>query len=130
MQRLFAAFALATLAAQAHACPDLDALVKRYGITFSGFLVPIPAVAHPALSRDGKIVRLPVRYPDFVADGFRHTVVYDAGTRKAWILRTGGFVGVREWYGPVDADGAKLEHCTIKPEPEPDLVQHPPRKST
>lgn len=89
MPRLVAAFALATLAAQAHACPDLDALVERYGITFSGFLAPIPAVGRPALSRDGRIVR------------------------------TGGLLNVREWYGPVDPEGAKLEQCKVEPEPEP-----------
>jgi len=131
MQRLFTAFALAALSAQACACPDLEALVKRYGISFSGFLEPIPAVAHPALSKDGAIVRLKVRYPDFVSDGFRHTVVYDTGTGKAWILRTGGFVGVREWYGPVDVGGAKLEQCGSEPEPAPvpEFRPKPPRKT-
>lgn len=129
MPRLFAALALATLATQAHACPELDALARRYGITYAGFLAPIPAVARPALSKDGKVVRLPLRYPDFVSDGFRHTVVFDAGTRKAWILRTGGFVGVREWYGPVDAGDAKLEHCKIAPQPAPDFMQPVARRS-
>jgi len=29
-----------------------------------------------------------------VADGFHHAIVMDRSTKKIWILRTGGFVGV------------------------------------
>lgn len=112
------AFAIAATmgAANASACPELDALAKRYGISFSGFDKPIPATTRPAVAEDS-LLRLPVGYPEIVSDGFRHTVLFDAATRKAWILRTGGFAGVREWYGPVDVGDSKLENC--RPEPAP-----------
>lgn len=112
------AFAIAATmgAANASACPELDALATRYGISFSGFDKPIPATTGPAVAEDS-LLRLPVGYPEIVSDGFRHTVLFDAATRKAWILRTGGFAGVREWYGPVDVGDSKLENC--RPEPAP-----------
>ncbi len=110
MKRMLAMSAL-LLSAQAGACPDLEVLAKRYGISFSGFLTPIPAAKRPAFSHDGRLLHLQVDSPAFVSDGFRHKVVFDSATRKAWILRTGGFAGVREWYGPVDAGDARLENC-------------------
>lgn len=97
-------------------CPELDALAKRYGISFSGFDKPIPATQGPAAA-EGSLLHLPIAYPEIVSDGFRHTLLFDATTRKAWILRTGGFVGVHEWYGPVDVGDSKLENC--RPEPRP-----------
>ena len=109
------AFAIAATMgmANAHAgnCPELDQLVKRYGITFGGFAKPIPAVRLPSLSKEGRLLHLRVVTPEFVSDGFRHKILFDSSTRKAWILRTGGFVGVRQWYGPVDASDARLENC-------------------
>lgn len=114
MKRLTLALAALAIPAPALACPELDALARRYGISFSGFDTPIPAVKGPAVP-EGKLLRLPLGYPEIVSDGFRHTVLFDTATRKAWILRTGGFAGVHEWYGPVEVGGAKLEHC--RPEP-------------
>jgi len=31
--------------------------------------------------------------------------------RSAWILRTGGFVPVRQWFGPVDVGGVSTDGC-------------------
>jgi hypothetical protein len=102
-------------AANASACPGLDALTQRYGISFSGFDKPIPAVQGPAVPGEGRLARLPVASPEIVSDGFRHTVLFDPATKKAWILRTGGFAGVHEWYGPVDAGSMALEDCRSEP---------------
>jgi hypothetical protein len=109
MKYLVATLAAAVLATDAHACPELDALVKRYGISFSGFARPIPAVKGPGALDAGRL--LAVSYPEIVSDGFRHAILFNARTRKAWILRTGGFAGVREWYGPVEVGEARLENC-------------------
>jgi len=111
MKRTLAALVAGLVFAQASACPELDTLAKRYGISFGGFMTPIPAVAMPAFSKTGDLLHLPIASAELVSDGFRHKVVYDTATGKAWILRTGGFVGVREWYGPVDAADVKLENC-------------------
>ena len=125
MQRVIVALAALVFAANASACPALDALVKRYGISFGGFMKPIPAVSGPAFSANGRLVRVKLAYPPLVSDGFRHTLVFDTATRKAWILRTGGFVGVREWYGPVDAGEGRLEDCRSQPEPELVVLERP-----
>ena len=111
---VFAAIGL--LSAQALACPLSDSLATRYGITFSGFSTTVPESAAPDTTHGGPFVR--VRIPDtgsVVADGFRHTIVMDRSTKKAWILRTGGFVGVYQWYGPVDAVDAALDDCRLEP---------------
>jgi len=125
MKRTFIALVAALLGANASACPELDALTKRYGITFGGFMTPIPAVNLPAFSKAGHLLHLPIQTPELVSDGFKHKVVFDTATRKAWILRTHGFAGVREWYGPVEADDAKLENCQA----EAEKVVEPIRKS-
>jgi hypothetical protein len=110
---------LATLmslsSAQALACPLSDSLATRYGISFSGFSNTVPESAAPDTTHGGPFVR--VRMPDAsnVADGFRHTIVMDRSTKKVWILRTGGFAGVYQWYGPVDAVDASLDNCPLEP---------------
>lgn len=117
MRMIFLAIAATTSVTNAFACPVSDALAKRYGISFSGFDTPIPAAAQePAGSGGSRLVRLPLPSAYLVSDGFQHTVVLDTAAKKAWILRTGGFAGVREWYGPVDAGDATLEGCRIEPE--------------
>ena len=50
-----------------------------------------------------------------VSDGFHHTIVLDRTTKKAWILRTGGFVSVYQWYGPVDVINPSIENCQLEP---------------
>jgi hypothetical protein len=117
---------LATLmslsSAQALACPLSDSLTTRYGVSFSGFSTAIPASTAPDTTHGGPFVR--VRMPDAsnVADGFHHTIVMDRSTKKVWILRTGGFVGVYQWYGPVDAVDASLADCRL--EPADSIQQH------
>jgi hypothetical protein len=101
--------------AQAPACPLSASLTARYGVSFSGFSTAIPESAAPDTTHGGPFVR--VRMPDKgnVADGFHHTIVMDRSTRKVWILRTGGFVGVYQWFGPVDAVDPSLDNCQLEP---------------
>ncbi len=115
MKNMMLAAVIGLSSAQALACPLSDSLATRYGISFSGFGTAIPASAAPDTAHGGPFVR--VRMPDAsnVADGFRHTIVMDRGTNKVWILRTGGFVGVYQWYGPVDAVDASLDDCRLEP---------------
>ena len=97
----------------APACAPAAWLAEHYGISFSGFTTPIPAVTPPDLSGNA-YVRVPIPQRVFVSDGFRHAAVINRVTKKAWILRTGGFVSVYEWYGPVDADTTALDSCSIQ----------------
>lgn len=99
----------------ARGCPATW-LARHYGITFSGFTTPIPAAKPPDVTNDGAFVRLSIPQPVSVNDGFRHTALIDKRTKKAWILRTGGFIGVHEWYGPVDVDTTSLDGCVQQPE--------------
>ena len=104
-----AAVAALVLSANAAACPASAALAERYGISFSGFDKPIPATSEPNTAGGGPYLRVAIASPVIVSDGFKHTVVMDTATKKAWILRTGGFAGVYEWYGPVEM-GEALAH--------------------
>jgi hypothetical protein len=115
MDAFAAAVSLAVIAPHAPACPLTQSLVERYGISFSGFTKAIPAGAAPDTSHGGPFARIIIPDDSKVADGFRHAVVVDTKTKKAWILRTGGFVGVYEWYGPVDAGAASIEGCRLEP---------------
>jgi hypothetical protein len=116
MKKSAIAASLVLCSAHALACPLSETLAERYGISFSGFKTAIPAAGAPDTS-DGAFLRVTVRDDSKVSDGFRHAIVMNTGTRKAWVLRTGGFAGVYEWFGPVDAAGASLEHCTLEPMP-------------
>lgn len=115
MKYMMLATLMSLSSAQALACPLSDSLATRHGISFSGFSTTVPLSAAPDTTHGGPFVR--VRVPDAgnVADGFRHTIVMDRSTKKAWILRTGGFVGVYQWYGPVDATDASIENCQLEP---------------
>jgi hypothetical protein len=105
------AMAAAVFSANAFACPVADKLAERYGISFSGFDTPIPSARAPAGANGGGFVRMPIRESMLVSDGFRHTAVLHPATKQAWILRTGGFAGVYEWYGPVDVGDMPLDGC-------------------
>jgi hypothetical protein len=109
--------------AQAFSCPLSDSLAAHYGISFSGFSTAVPESAAPDTTHGGPFVR--VRMPDAsnVADGFHHTIVMDRSTKKIWILRTGGFVGVYQWYGPVDAVNPSLDNCRLEPTDGPNRVE-------
>lgn len=95
----------------ASACPELDRLAERHGITSGGFIATIPAVEQPALSNGGRSLQLSGNRVTLVSDGFRYEILFESATRKVWILRTGGFTNERQWYGPVDAGDARLEDC-------------------
>jgi hypothetical protein len=115
MKHVVLATLMTLMSAQAPACPLSESLMTRYGVSFSGFSTAIPESAAPDTAHGGPFVR--VRMPDAgnVADGFHHTIVMDRSTKKVWILRTGGFVGVYQWFGPVDAVDASLDDCRVEP---------------
>jgi hypothetical protein len=115
MESFAAAISLAMMTPHAPACPLTASLVERYGISFSGFTKAIPISTTPDTSHGGPFARVAIPDDSKVADGFRHTVLFDTRTKKAWILRTGGFEGRYEWYGPVDAGAASIEGCRLEP---------------
>ena len=106
-----AAAALILCSLQAVACPLSDAISTRYGISFSGFKTPIPAATAPDMTDSGSFIRFAVRDNSKVADGFRHTIVMNTKTKTAWVLRTGGFASVYDWFGPVDARHVSIQNC-------------------
>lgn len=105
------------------ACPAADHLIRTYGISYSGF---DKAVAKSEAQDKNKtlpadIVILPLwRDQPLVPDGFKHTAWINKKTRQAWILRTGGFAGVREWYGPVAVENVDFTGCATEPVPVPE----------
>jgi len=111
MKHLAVATALILCSAQAVACPLSEALSTRYGISFSGFKTPIPAATAPDMTDPGIFIRVAVRDNSKVADGFRHTIVMNTKTKQAWVLRTGGFASVYDWFGPVDAHHVPVQNC-------------------
>jgi hypothetical protein len=111
MKHLAVAAALILCSLQAVACPLSDALSTRYGISFSGFKTTIPAATAPDMTDSGSFIRVAVRDNSKVADGFRHTIVMNTRTKQAWVLRTGGFASVYDWFGPVDAHHAPVQNC-------------------
>jgi len=115
MKNLFIAALMGLLSAQAFACPLSKSLAERYGISFSGFSTAIPESKGPETGSGGPFVRVVVPDASNVSDGFHHTIVLDRTTKKAWILRTGGFVSVYQWYGPVDVINASIENCRLEP---------------
>ena len=115
MKNLVMAALMGLLSTQALACPLSQSLTERYGISFSGFRTAIPEAKSPETGNGGQFVRVRVPDDSNVSDGFHHTIVLDRTTKKAWILRTGGFVGVYQWYGPVDVINPSIENCQLEP---------------
>jgi hypothetical protein len=111
MRHLAATAALILCSLQAVACPLSDAISTRYGISFSGFKTPIPAATAPDMTDSRSFIRVAVRDNSKVADGFRHTIVMNTKTKQAWVLRTGGFASVYDWFGPVDAQHVSIRNC-------------------
>lgn len=96
-------------------CPAADTLITTYGISFSGFkksIAKLPAEPNFGGRRD-ELARIVLPSEDNVKDGFQHTAVINKVTKQAWLLRTGGFVGVYEWYGPISIDNVDLEGCIV-----------------
>lgn len=111
MRNLAVAASLIFCSINVLACPLSETLSERYGISFSGFKTAIPAAKAPDTTDTGSFVRVIVQDESKVSDGFHHTIVMNTKTKKAWVLRTGGFPSVYEWFGPVDAPNASVQHC-------------------
>lgn len=111
MKNLVIAASLIFCSTHVFACSVSQTLAERYGITFSGFKTPIAVGTAPNTADSASFIRLIVPDQSKVSDGFRHTVVMNTKTNKAWILRTGGFASVYQWFGPVDALGVSLKDC-------------------
>lgn len=109
MKRFSFLLVLGMLAAPAWACTAADALKARYGITYAGFEVPIAPATEPAGAN--KLLTVDLDDTTLVYDGFQHTAYVDQSSKKAWILSTGGFASVRQWFGPVDVQDISFTGC-------------------
>jgi hypothetical protein len=98
------------------ACEPVEALLREYGISYTGFERSPPITAAPRWNEwpreDYRFMPLPRN--DRVRDGYNHSILVNAKLRQAWINRTGGFAGVHEWYGPVPIDVVDLRQCDIR----------------
>lgn len=103
----------------AHAgCPAADSLIRTYGISPAGFDKPLPKSEPQDKNKSSNpdIVVLSLwRNQPIVHDGFQHSAWINRKTKQAWIIRTGGFVGVREWYGPITVENLDLSGCQTEP---------------
>jgi hypothetical protein len=124
MKNLVVAASLVLWSVHALACPLSETLSKRYGISFSGFKTAIPAAEGPDTTDTASFIRVVVQDESKVSDGFRHTIVMNTKTEKAWVLRTGGFASVYEWYGPVDAHNASVKNCSAQKMSVETLASH------
>ena len=97
-------------------CEPVHALIREYGISYTGFEKSLPPAAPPKWDawprEDYRFMALPRN--DRVRDGFNHSILVNAKLKQAWINRTGGFAGVHEWYGPVAIGVVDLRQCEIK----------------
>jgi hypothetical protein len=113
----FTAFTIITLPVRAN-CAVADALIGQYGISFSGFTQSLPRVSLPAERQSPPQALLTLELPNqngHVSDGFSHTALINKMQKRVWILRTGGFAGVYQWYGPVALPTADLAGCKTEP---------------
>lgn len=125
MKRFAVAASMVLLSAHAVACPMSQSLAEQYGISFSGFKTAIRSTHAPDTMSGEQFVRVAIPDESNVSDGFRHTVVMDTKTKKAWILRTGGFLYVYQWFGPIDVINDSLKDCRL----EPTLLLSAPEKT-
>lgn len=117
MSRFAVAIAMTLTSVPALACPLSQSLAAHYGISFSGFKVAIPETRAPDTVNGDAFVRVMIPDDSHVSDGFRHTLVMNSRSKKVWILRTSGFAGVYQWFGPVDAIDPSLTKCRLEPNP-------------
>ncbi|HWX02094.1 hypothetical protein [Collimonas sp.] len=111
------AFTIIALPARA-SCAVADALIGQYGISFSGFTQTLPRVSLPAEQQSRPQALLTLALPNQngqVSDGFSHTALINTAQKRVWILRTGGFAGVYQWYGPVALPAADFAGCKTEP---------------
>lgn len=96
------------------ACSIPEWLVYEYGISFAGFKKEIPkATIDPSKVMplaDHAAMPLPTNDAN-IRDGYTHQALIDMSNKRAWILRTGGFAGVHEWYGPVALNMDGFPQC-------------------
>ena len=52
--------------------------------------------------------------PPAVADGFEHEALLDLKANRAWIARSGGFIGVDAWYGPITLPDQSVIGCDVE----------------
>ena len=97
-------------------CEPVLALIRDYGISYTGFEKSLPAAEPPKWTdwprEDYRLIALPKK--DRVRDGFHHSILVNAKLKQAWVNRTGGFAGVHEWYGPVAIDAVDLKQCELR----------------
>lgn len=95
-------------------CLVADSLIKKHGISFSGFKTNLPKVLTPQLKGaridELVVIALPNK-KGAVPDGFSHSALINVSSKNAWIHRVGGFVAVNEWYGPVELEEVNLNGC-------------------
>ena len=121
MRRL-ALLLLALPAAPAWSCDVAAYLVKTWGISFAGFERPImPAPQNlPSSWNQADVLTIFLNSnPDLIKDGFEHRALVNPRLKQAMILRTGGFGGVHEWYGPVQLMAVDLAGCEPVSRPAP-----------
>lgn len=108
---LLSGLCLSACATAGHAqCMLADTLIRRYGISFSGMEKDLPRTTAPVAMNRLPSMPLPNGNGQ-VRDGFEHRAFIDRERKLVWIKRTGGFAGVREWYGPVALDNADIADC-------------------
>jgi len=117
MHRLIFALVLVLSTSMACAnCPVSDALVQKYGVSTFGFSKDIPRSAEPKILNEKHASFIFVELNGsmtFVYDGFVHNALIVTKKKRAWILRTGGFAGVHEWYGPVRLKHLDFTGCDV-----------------
>ncbi|WP_156477019.1 hypothetical protein [Collimonas arenae] len=114
---IFSIAASAVLPAWA-GCPAAEGLIAQYGISFSGFKQTLPRVSAPAESPAQASELVTIALPNKngnVSDGYVHSALINKNLKRAWILRTGGFAGVYEWYGPVALPSSDFAGCIGEP---------------
>jgi hypothetical protein len=104
------------------ACTVKDELVQGYGISPLGFKKDMPKSKEP--TRDARAgeewVSVGLNDPAIlVNDGFSHSALINRHLKQAWILRSGGIAGAREWYGPVPLKNIDVTGCDAS---KPDLT--------
>jgi len=112
-RRVLIALAMLQCAPSFAACDAALALVREYGISFTGFDKRLPLTEAPRMTEWDRqdYVFVSLHRKEHVSDGFNHSALINAKLKKAWILRTGGLAGVRSWYGPVDIEPGDLKQC-------------------
>lgn len=95
-------------------CLALDAIATQYGISFVGIAKSLPLTSQPEQigTQDKNVALVQFKsHANIVKDGFEHAALIDANRKLAWILQTGGFAGVYQWYGPVAITEIDFSEC-------------------